>query len=105
MPWDNPEAEYPWPDKNTFTMVFGHVGDFRIDVAPMIFNDRLLVNHRSDYPYFVVAGFCYDKGGLAAIAAMAWLANWEEFDVPPGFKKIAVNDLPAYGKGLPRERE
>lgn len=99
MPWDLEGAEYPWPDPQTHTMVYGHCGDFRVEVVPMIFNDRILITHRSEYPDFVIAGFCYAKGGAAGLAAAHWVENWEEMETPVGFKKIAVNDLPLYGKG------
>jgi hypothetical protein len=55
----------------------------------MIFNDRVLLTMRADYPYFTVGGWCYDKGPAAALAATAWDPDTEP--APAGFKKEAFN--------------
>ena len=60
-----------------------------VSVTPMIFNDRVVLTHRRDYPLFVTAGFCYDKGGAAMLAALMW--NPEETERPLGYKKIAYD--------------
>lgn len=103
MAWERTTEEgWPWFDQESQTLVIGHPEpDFRIDVAPMIFNDRIVVSFKEDYPHFTVAGFCYDKGLPAVLAAIAWLNGWGEMDVPVGFKKEAFNELPArFGKGV-----
>ena len=98
MPWAS-DQPYPWPDPYSKTLVIGHCGDFRVDVMPMIFNDRVVVLHKDSYETSVIAGFCYDKGAPALAAAIVWVANWDEMDVPVGFKKEAFNALHLYGKG------
>lgn len=83
-------------DPSTLTTVLGYRGDLRVEVAPMIYNDRLMVTHRTGYPLSAVAGFCYDKGPAAALAGLHWLEHWDEMEVPEGFKKEAFNDLAHY---------
>lgn len=66
-------------------------GPWIVAVSPMLFNDRILLTHERDYPHFVTAGYCYDKGGAAPLAAMQW--NPLEQERPVGYKKIAIEDL------------
>lgn len=88
--FDKGDREYPYFDGNTASTVVGHYGDWMVSVAPMLFNDRVLLTHRNGYPIFVSAGYCYDKGGSAALAALAW--NPLQDDRPVGYKKVAFED-------------
>lgn len=103
MPWSPIEDQtVPFIDFETGgTIVAGYPAeDIRIDITPMLFNDRIVVTLKKDYPYGTVAGFCYDKGAAASLAAMHWIDHWEELDEPLGHKKVAFNDLPdQIGKG------
>jgi hypothetical protein len=67
--------------------------DWLVSVSPMIFNDRVLLTDRQEYetsryPCYL-AGWCYDKGGAAVIAALAWDPDTEHR--PVGFKKEAFD--------------
>jgi hypothetical protein len=66
-------------------------------VTPMIFNDRICLATRSDWRTGYVAGFCYDKGGAAGLAALAWDPENEAY--PLGFKKIACDAREEIGEG------
>lgn len=66
-------------------------GPWIVSVTPMIYNDRIYLTHVSEYPNCAVAGYCYDKGGGAYLAAAIWDPLTE--DRPVGFKKIAFEDL------------
>ena len=59
-----------------------------VSVTPMIFNDRIVLTHRNEYPWFVTAGWCYDKGGAAHLAAAVW--DPETQHEPVGYKKVAA---------------
>lgn len=89
MSFDAEGREYPYLDEPTQSKVVGHFGDWMVSVTPMLFNDRILLTHRDGYPMFVTAGFCYDKGGAAMLAAYMW--NPEQTDLPLGYKKIAYD--------------
>lgn len=93
--------DMPWFDPDTKSLVVGYSPDqeFRVEVWPMLFNDRICVTHRDSWPHTVVAGFCYDKGHFAPRAAAHWLDHWDELDEPEGHKKVAFNILHEYGKG------
>lgn len=104
MGFDAEDRSYPYFDPEIASVVIGHAGtegEFMVSVSPMLFNDRVLVTHRSQYPLTVAAGFCYPReGGAASVAAALWVEHWDEMDVPPGFVKEAFNCLPIiYGKG------
>jgi len=58
-----------------------------VSVTPMLYNDRLLFTTRQEYPHSWTAGWCYDKGGAAMLAAIAWDPDTERD--PVGFKKVA----------------
>ena len=56
-----------------------------VGVTPMIYNDRIVLMPRDHWDTTVIAGWCYDKGGAAPLAAMVWDP---ETDLRPvGFKK------------------
>ena len=79
------DRTYPYYDENIHSMVYGHYEDLMVSVTPMLFNDRVCVTRAEEYPTAYTAGWCYDKGGAAGLAAMAW--NPLETDEPVGFKK------------------
>lgn len=62
-------------------------------VTPMMFNDRICLASRDEWETGYSAGFCYDKGGAAGLAALAWDPESERD--PVGFKKRACDARPA----------
>ena len=58
-----------------------------VAVVPMIYNDRITLSRHHEWRTGWSAGFCYDKGVAAALAAMAWDPETEQY--PLGYKKIA----------------
>jgi hypothetical protein len=76
-------------DETTQTVIVKETAEWIVSVAPMIFNDRVLLTHQSEYPDFWTAGWCYDKGGAAFLAAIAWDPDAEP--APVGFKKLAAD--------------
>ena len=58
-------------------------------VTPMIYNDRVLLCSVRDWDTSIVAGFCYDKGAVAAVAALIW--DPETQHEPLGHKKVAFD--------------
>lgn len=82
------------PEEGEFNEVIGgHVvrvtENWVVAVVPMIFNDRIILCRLQDWSTEWVAGFCYDKGGAAALAALVWNPETEQY--PVGFKKLAVD--------------
>jgi hypothetical protein len=76
------------------SMVVKVTENWIVSVTPMIYNDRVLLSDRhGSWRLGWVAGFCYDKGGAAALAAMAWDPETERY--PVGYKKIAGDSRPA----------
>lgn len=84
----------PFHDDYGVTTI-GHYGGWAVQITVMIFNDRLILAepglHGSP-----IYGWCYDKGGAAHLAALAW--NPETEGEPAGYKKAAI------GGRLPGER-
>jgi hypothetical protein len=74
-------------DEKMASWVIKETDDWVVSVTPMIFNDRLLFTTRADYPMSWTAGWCYDKGGAAHLAALAWDPDTQRD--PVGFKKVA----------------
>lgn len=69
------------------TMTLGTWGGYKIQIMPMLFNDRLVMTpEKSSWGYD--HGWCYDKGGAAFLAALVW--NPQEQGEPSGFKKRAT---------------
>lgn len=83
--WEN-VGEY---DPNIEAMVVRRSAEWIVSVAPMIFNNRILLSHVDDYPRLWTAGWCYDKGPVAALAAIAW--NPDTDREPAGYKKLAAD--------------
>lgn len=77
-----------WDDqiRSTIVKVTEH---WIVSVTPMIFNDRVCLTAHGEYPDCYTAGWCYDKGGSAVLAAM--LFDPETQTEPLGYKKIAVD--------------
>lgn len=65
-----------------------------VAVMPMAFNDRVILCRHWEWTEVrgYVAGWCYDKGGAAALAAMAWDPETER--TPVGWKKQACDGRP-----------
>lgn len=61
--------------------------EYYVHVRPMIFNDRILLTRKDEYPKSWVAGYCYDRGVAAFLAAAAWDPKTQKR--PKGYKKIA----------------
>lgn len=59
-------------------------------VTPMLFNDRVLISTHEEMDYFWTAGWCYDKGAAAVLAANAFDPETETD--PVGFKKLAADN-------------
>lgn len=78
--------ELGWND-TAQTNVVKVVGEWIVSVTPMIFNDRVLLTHVDEWPLTWTAGWCYDKGGVAHLAALAWDVATEH--EPKGYKKVA----------------
>lgn len=76
----------PFTDNYGVTTI-GYYGGWAVQIVVMIFNDRLVLAEPGLYgnPCF---GWCYDKGGAAHLAALAW--NPEIDGEPAGFKKAAI---------------
>lgn len=96
--WDPGERAYPYFDPNIQSMVYAHHGEWLVSVSPMLFNDRVLLTRRDQYPHQWVAGFCYPKGPAAPLAAMAWDPRTQ--DHPAGYVRLACDgrdpaDLPS----------
>src|SRR5690349_781846 len=58
-------------------------------ILPMLYNDRVVIGFRDDRMFTrgYEAGWCYDKGPAAMLAAMAWEPDTKH--TPVGFKKEA----------------
>jgi hypothetical protein len=69
------------------SLVVKETDDWIVSVTPMIYNDRLLLTMRSQYPTGWTAGWCYNKGGAAILAALAWDPDTQHD--PVGYKKVA----------------
>lgn len=58
-----------------------------VGVVPQAYNDRVLLCSHEEWRTSWTAGFCYDRGPAAMLAAAAWDPEREWF--PVGFKKVA----------------
>lgn len=81
------EGEY---DHRTRTNIVRVTENWITSWAPYGFNDRLMLTRRDAWPYFVAAGWCYNKGGVVILAAKAYdpETDW----APAGFKKTACDE-------------
>lgn len=81
-------VEPRWDDA-TQSLIVKESDEWIVSVVPMIFNDRILFSWRTEYPVCWSAAWCYDKGGVAALAAAAWDPDTEHS--PSGYKKVAAD--------------
>jgi len=79
-------TDFPF-DPEIQSYVVKRCEEWIVSVTPMIYNDRVILSMKADYPWGWTAGWCYDKGGAAFLAALAWDPDTE--DAPVGFKKLA----------------
>jgi hypothetical protein len=81
-------VELGWNDE-VQTLVVKVTENWIVSVTPMIFNDRVCLASHRDWPWGYTAGWCYDKGAAAGLAAQAWdpEKEWE----PVGWKKLACD--------------
>lgn len=77
-----------WDDALCAFVVRDHP-DFLVSVVPMLFNHRVVLTLRQDYPLTYVAGWCYSERWPAFAAAIEW--NPEVERRPSGFVKEAVD--------------
>lgn len=80
------ELDPHW-DEEIKAVVVKETEEWIVSVSPMIFNDRICLTHRDQYPYSWTAAWCYDKGGAAMLAALVW--DPETDSAPSGYKKVA----------------
>lgn len=79
----------PWDDR-VQAWEISRTERWVVHVSPMLFNNRVYLSTPEQVPYFWTAGWCYDKGATAFLAAMAFDP---EVDMdPPGFKKLAADE-------------
>jgi hypothetical protein len=71
-------------------VTIGRFGGWLVQISPMIFNDRLILEPENDRGFYDY-GWCYPKGGAAHLAALAWDPETE--GEPVGFIK-AVHPRP-----------
>lgn len=69
------------------TLTIGEWGGYRIQIMPMLFNDRLIMTPRDSTATYH-HGWCYDKGGAAYLAALVWDPQTQ--GEPVGYKKRAT---------------
>jgi hypothetical protein len=82
------EIPEPYWDKQIQSLVVKESDEWIVSVTPMLCNDRIVFTRRSSYPGCYDAGWCYDKGGAAVLAAMVWDPDTQH--EPVGYKKAAV---------------
>jgi hypothetical protein len=75
-------------DRQCFTI--GETDEYFVEIVPMIFSDRLVMTPK-EAPMVYDYGWCYDKGGAALFAAMAWDPDKEA--EPPGYNKRATPNV------------
>jgi hypothetical protein len=75
-------------------MTVAEYGGWFVQIMPMIFNDRVVLAP-IDRPMFLDYGWCFPKGGAAALAVRAWDPDTEA--EPAGYIK-AVNGKRSAGE-------
>lgn len=79
----------PYWDDRIKSMVVQETDEWIVSVTRMIFNDRILLTHKDDYPRQCTAGWCYDQDGSAYFQAALW--DLEKDAKPAGYKKEAFD--------------
>lgn len=79
----------PHWDEKMQSLVVKEDDEWIVSVSPMMLNDRICLTHRNEYPHSYTAGWCYDQGGSAVLAALVWDHTAEP--EPAGFKKKAFD--------------
>ena len=81
----------PYFDPRIESMVVRVTENFVVSVSPQLFNDRILLTSRlHGYPRTWLAGWCYDKGPAAMLAARVF--DPETQHEPVGYKKVAADN-------------
>lgn len=80
--------DWEWDDQMR-SAIIKRTEHWIVSVTPMMFNDRVLLTSHEEYPWLWTAGFCYDKGGAAYVAAAIWDPETELR--PVGYKKVAAD--------------
>lgn len=81
--------DLPFWSEEDRALVIKETDDWIVAVMAEIFNDRIVLATPESWHRSYVAGFCYDKGGIAQAMATLWDPETEQF--PDGFKKIAYD--------------
>lgn len=68
--------------------------DWIVAVLPQIFNDRIALMSHYEWRHGWTAGYCYDKGAAAGLAAEVWDPETQRH--PAGFKKCAGDGRPGF---------
>lgn len=76
-------------DQDVNSWVVKHTAHWVVLVSPMLFNNRVLLSDPEEWVFGWTAGFCYDKGPAAMLAAIAWDPETDRW--PAGFKKVAAD--------------
>lgn len=84
-----PSSDQFYFDEAMGSLVIQKTDEWIVSVTPMMFNDRVILTHKSEYPDFNTAGWCYDKGIAAICAAAVW--DIESEREPAGYKKCAYD--------------
>jgi hypothetical protein len=74
-------------DPKLRSYVVRRTDEWIVSVTPMIVNDRVILTHVDEYPWSYTAGWCYDKGGAAFLAARVY--NPDTMREPISYKKVA----------------
>lgn len=86
-----PPSSIEWLDEPAVddygTVTIGEWGGYLIQIAPMLFNDRLVMTPKSCLGVYD-HGWCYPKSGAAYLAALMW--NPEHDAEPVGYIKRAT---------------
>lgn len=77
----------PFTSDRYDTMTIGEWGGYTLKICSMGFNDCIVMTPFAS-PETYDHGWCYDKGGLAFVALIAWDPATEA--EPPGYKKRAT---------------
>lgn len=87
--------EAVWPpvyDEQRWTVTIGRLRGWLVQVAPMFYNDRLLLSPEKDFTGCYDHAWCYPKGGPAVFACALWQAHRDP--QPAGFIKRATPNRP-----------